>query len=340
MNPAPDPGPALDLGPALDAGPAADAVGPGRSARPVAAEPADARPLRLPPFPGRVFRVRRTLRAYAELVRAPAAITVPGDVLAGALATGRGTGPRTLGLAASSVCLYWAGMALNDWADRELDAVERPERPLPSGRIRPGAALATAAGLTAAGLAVAALAGGPRTALRRTLPLAGAVWAYDLGAKSTPFGPAVMAAARALDVLHGTGPAPARPALLPAAAVAAHTLGLTRLSRHEVDGAPPREAALTLAAATVAAAATAGRRTGPAQTAALALYATSYAPALTRVLRTPDAPRVRRAVGAGIHALLPLQAALAARAGAPGAAAALAAALPLVRRLSRKVSST
>ncbi|MFD9675418.1 transferase, partial [Streptomyces sp. NPDC059981] len=63
-------------------------------------------------------------------------------------------------------------------------------------------------------------------------------------------------------------------------------------------------------------------------------------PALTRVLRTPDAPRVRRAVGAGIHALLPLQAALAARAGAPRAAAALATALPLVRRLSRKVSST
>ncbi|MFD9572136.1 SCO3242 family prenyltransferase [Streptomyces sp. NPDC059982] len=310
------------------------------SARPAGSAAPVGEPLRLPPFPGRAFRARRTLRAYAELVRAPAAITVPGDVLAGALATGRGSGGRTLGLAASSVCLYWAGMALNDWADRDLDAVERPERPLPSGRIRPRAALATAAGLTAAGLGIAALAGGRRTALRRTLPLTAAVWAYDLGAKSTPLGPAVMAAARALDVLHGAGPAPVRRALLPAAAVAAHTLGLTRLSRHEVDGAPPREAALALAAATVAAAATTGPRTGAAQSAALGLYAASYGPALTRVLRTPDAPRVRRAVGAGIHALLPLQAALAARAGAPRAAAALATALPLVRRLSRKVSST
>ncbi|MFE2269871.1 SCO3242 family prenyltransferase [Streptomyces lavendulae] len=314
---------------------------PGRGARPgTAAAVGEAGPLRLPPFPGRAFRARRTLRAYAELVRAPAAITVPGDVLAGALAAGRGTGPRTLGLAASSVCLYWAGMALNDWADRELDAVERPERPLPSGRIRPGAALATAAGLTAAGLGAAALAGGPRTVLRRTLPLAAAVWAYDLGAKATPLGPAVMAAARALDVLHGTGPGPVRPALVPAAAVAVHTLGLTRLSRHEVDGAPPREAALTLAAAAAAAAGTAHRGTGPAQAAALALYATGYGPALTRVLRDPAAPRVRRTVGAGIHALLPLQAALAARAGAPRVAVPLAAALPLVRRLSRKVSST
>ncbi|NXY99727.1 UbiA family prenyltransferase, partial [Streptomyces sp. BR123] len=164
-----------------------------------------AAPLTLPPFPGRALRARRTLRAYAELVRAPAAATVPGDVLAGALAAGRGTGPRTLGLAGSSVCLYWAGMALNDWADRELDAAERPERPLPSGRIRPRAALAAAAGLTVAGLGIAALAGGRRTVLRRTLPLAAAVWAYDLGAKQTPLGPAVMAAARTLDVLHGTG---------------------------------------------------------------------------------------------------------------------------------------
>ncbi|WP_405978137.1 SCO3242 family prenyltransferase [Streptomyces sp. NBC_00158] len=297
-------------------------------------------PLRLPPFPGRAFRARRTLRAYAELLRAPAAITVPGDVLAGALAAGRGAGPRTLGLAGSSVCLYWAGMALNDWADRELDAAERPERPLPSGRISPRAALTTAAALTAAGLGAAALAGGTRTVLTRTLPLAAAVWAYDLGAKDTPFGPAVMAAARGLDVLHGTGPGPARPALAPAAAVAGHTLALTRLSRHEVAGAPPHEAALTALASAAAAAGTLRRGTGPVQGAALALYGAGYGPALARAVRRPAAPEVRRAVGAGIHALLPLQAALAARAGAPRLAVTLAAALPVVRRLARKVSPT
>ncbi|MDV9201913.1 UbiA family prenyltransferase, partial [Streptomyces sp. Wh19] len=88
------------------------------------------------------------LRTYAELVRAPAAITVPGDVVAGALAAGRPGIRRTTGLAASSVALYWAGMALNDWADRAEDATERPERPIPSGRLTPSAALATAIGLT------------------------------------------------------------------------------------------------------------------------------------------------------------------------------------------------
>ncbi|WP_375373510.1 UbiA family prenyltransferase, partial [Micromonospora sp. ATA51] len=44
-------------------------------------------------------------------------------------------------LAGASVLLYWAGMAANDWADRHLDAVERPERPIPSGRVSPPAAL-------------------------------------------------------------------------------------------------------------------------------------------------------------------------------------------------------
>ena len=46
--------------------------------------------------------------------------------------------PRTAGLVASSSCLYLAGMALNDYADRDVDAVERPGRPIPSGRVSPG----------------------------------------------------------------------------------------------------------------------------------------------------------------------------------------------------------
>ncbi|MFJ6015101.1 SCO3242 family prenyltransferase [Streptomyces sp. NPDC092952] len=327
-----------------------------------------------------------TWRTYAELVRAPAAITVPGDVVAGALAAGRPGLARTTGLAASSVALYWAGMALNDWADRAQDATERPERPIPSGRLTPRAALATATALTGAGLALGALAGGRRTLLRRTLPLAAAVWAYDLGLKTTPLGPAAMAAARALDVLHGTRPGHATAALPAAGAVAAHTFAVTRLSRHEVEGAPPGEPKLSLATTTAITAAgtahllaTTRPRTTATTTAtarlssaaagsahlgapaassvaalltarkpvdalvtatALATYAGTCTRAQASVVRDPRAPRVRAAVGAGIHALLPLQAALAARAGAPLLALPLVAALPLAGRLARKVSPT
>ncbi|MEV7624973.1 SCO3242 family prenyltransferase [Actinoplanes sp. NPDC089786] len=185
-------------------------------------------------------------RDLISLVRAPAALSVPGDVVAGAGAAGA-LSPSTAGLAGASVCLYWAGMAANDWADRELDAVERPERPIPSGRISPRAAFGIAAGLTGAGLALAGAAGG-RRALAVAGPLAAAVWAYDLKLKNTAAGPAGMAVCRGLDVMLGaSGSARMARAVPSALAVALHTYTVTALSRREVSGAEPRLAAVTLA---------------------------------------------------------------------------------------------
>ncbi|GAB7038279.1 MULTISPECIES: SCO3242 family prenyltransferase [Catenuloplanes] len=194
------------------------------------------------------------LADLAELVRAPAALSVPGDLVAGAGAAGV-LGPATGALSAASVCLYWAGMAANDWADRDLDAVERPERPIPSGRVRPATAFGVAAGLTATGLWLAAAAGGRRS-LAVALPLAATVWGYDLRAKNTAAGPAVMAACRALDVLLGATVTPRGVpagralwrALPTAAAIAAHTWTVTELSRREVSGATPALPATTLTA--------------------------------------------------------------------------------------------
>ncbi|WP_371564315.1 SCO3242 family prenyltransferase [Streptomyces canus] len=142
-------------------------------------------------------------RAWAELLRLPALFTVPGDAFAGAAAVSARPTGRTLLAIASSLCLYEAGMALNDWADRDVDAVERPHRPLPSGRIRPAAALGAACALTGAGLSLAACAGRP--ALTVAVPLAATVWAYDLVLKNTPAGPLAMATARGLDLLLGAG---------------------------------------------------------------------------------------------------------------------------------------
>jgi 4-hydroxybenzoate polyprenyltransferase len=274
------------------------------------------------------------MREYLELVRAPAALSVPGDVVAGA-ASAASLGPRTPALALSSVCLYWAGMAANDWADRELDAVERPERPIPSGRVAASDALAVAGSLTAAGLVIAALTGG-RRALAVAVPLAGAVWAYDLKFKPTPAGPAVMAACRGLDVLLGaTGGAVGR-ALPAALTVAAHTYTVTALSRAEVTGASPCLPATTLAAT----AAIASRPTGTVGRALAGWYAAEYGGAQARAVASPAAPSIRAAVGAGITGLPALQGALAARAGATLAGLLVAAAAPLGRRLARRFSPT
>ncbi|WP_408909478.1 SCO3242 family prenyltransferase [Streptomyces solicavernae] len=140
-------------------------------------------------------------RDWAELLRISALFTVPGDALAGAAAIGVRPNTHTLAAIGSSLCLYEAGMALNDWADHAEDAVERPHRPLPSGRIPRGAALAAAGALTATGLGLAARAGRP--ALTVAGLLAGSVWAYDLKLKHTAAGPATMATARGLDLLLG-----------------------------------------------------------------------------------------------------------------------------------------
>jgi hypothetical protein len=282
--------------------------------------------------------------ALAELVRLPAALTVPGDTLAGAAAAGRlgrRSAPRSIARSATlplaSVSLYWAGMALNDWADRELDAVERPERPIPSGRVRPGEALGLAAGLTAAGVGLAALAGG-RPAARTATALAGVVWAYDTVLKEGPAGPVAMAAARGLDVLLGAGSTP-RAALAPAALMAGHTAGVTLLSRGEVHGASPvtARAATVTTAATAAVAALRGRAPLPAALAAT--YAASVGRAQLAAATSPDAGTVRRATGTGIRGMIPLQAALVAG-RSPLVALGLLAAGPAVRAASKVVSPT
>jgi len=261
------------------------------------------------------------LKDLVELVRAPAALTVPGDVLAGAVAAGNLRSPvRLAGLAASSVAIYWGGMALNDWADRELDAVERPERPIPSGRVTPRTAFTLAASLTATGLALSAIAGG-RAAFRTSAVLAATAWTYDLFAKNTPAGPFVMAATRSLDVLVGAAPTP-RAALAPALAIGTHILTTTHLSQGEVHGTTPTPARLALTTTTLITTTTATGHLGGAAlgtprlsgagggivAAALAgLFMRAVGPSQAAAAADPSAGNVRKAVGADIRAEILLQ---------------------------------
>lgn len=321
-----------------------------------------------PPAPPRPTAGEK-LRAWAELLRVPALFTVPGDVLAGAAAVGVPARGRTAVAVGASLCLYEAGMALNDWADREEDAVERPGRPIPSGRVRPEAALGAAGALTVAGLALASRAGRP--ALLTATAIAGVVWAYDLKLKHTQAGPAAMAAARSLDLLLGAAAAAGtvRPALAPAAVLAGHAYALTTVSRRETVGGSP---AVPLAALAVTGAMTgvllrppAPRSTAPGiplpaapvdgsgryahlpvalpdavRIATAAGYAVTFARPLVHAALNPSAALTRRAVGKGILAMMPLQGSLMARAQAPWPALLTVALAPVAVRLARKVSCT
>ncbi|MGK5697709.1 SCO3242 family prenyltransferase [Streptomyces sp. URMC 128] len=307
-------------------------------------------------------------RAWAELLRLPALFSVPGDALAGTAATGAQPNARTVLAIASSLCLYEAGMALNDWSDRDVDAVERPHRPLPSGRIRPAAALTAACALTGAGLALAAHAGRP--ALAVAAPLAATVWAYDLGLKRTPAGPVAMGAARGLDLLLGAAATTGRTrrALPSAALLGTHTLAVTTVSRQEAQGGSPLAPLAALATTALLThvvthrpsdhrGATAhgllGARATPPPGAALGrkptahlttFLAAAYAAATARpyfhAALNPSPPLTQRAVGAGIRATIPLQATLTARSKGTATALFVAALAPLGARFAKKVSVT
>ena len=99
---------------------------------------------------------------------------------------------------AASALLYLAGLVLNDVFDLEIDRHERPERPLPSGRISLAAArrlgwrllwLGVLVG-TGAGLFLGHLRPGTIAAL-----LAACILLYDAWLKRTFLGPLAMGAA-------------------------------------------------------------------------------------------------------------------------------------------------
>lgn len=107
---------------------------------------------------------RQRLRAWLQLMRPPNLFTVPGDPLAGFLLAGAVTGFEgpawKLPLAMlSSLLLYIGGLIGNDVADYEEDMRDRPERPLPSGRVPRGHALLVSAAAALTGLVVAGMAG-------------------------------------------------------------------------------------------------------------------------------------------------------------------------------------
>lgn len=112
-------------------------------------------------------------------------------------------------LSLSSAALYTAGMILNDWWDVEKDALERPERPLPSGQVSVSTAGFVGFGLLGLGVTLAGLAGRADDAVLtiRPLVIAGvlalSIVLYDIVLKRTPLAPWLMGVCRGLNVLLG-----------------------------------------------------------------------------------------------------------------------------------------
>src|SRR5262249_55114762 len=124
------------------------------------------------------------------------------DVLAGFAIADRGNLPALPWLLLSTACLYGGGVVLNDFFDRTVDAIERPERPIPSGRVRPQVAAGFGAVLLAIGIAAASQATPVSVVIAVLIALA--VVVYDGAAKRNPvLGPITMGTCRGLNLVLG-----------------------------------------------------------------------------------------------------------------------------------------
>lgn len=176
-------------------------------------------------------------RAYLQLMRLPAVFTAMADIVLGFVLAHGELSPLSeiLSLLGASTALYLAGMVFNDFFDREVDAAERPNRPIPSGRVSPQTAFALGAVLFAVGLICACAAGGP--AILIAVLLAASILAYDAVLKNTFAGPLAMGACRLLNLLLGASGAAVwvwkSPPFEVAAAMGIYVAGITWFARRE-----------------------------------------------------------------------------------------------------------
>jgi 4-hydroxybenzoate polyprenyltransferase len=176
------------------------------------------------------------LRAYLQLMRLPAVFTAMADIFLGFLLTHPGLSPpaQFVLLLGSSTGLYLAGMVLNDVFDREIDARERPNRPIPSGRVPLTAAICLGAVLSAAGVACAFGAGASSVKIAGIL--FALILAYDGLLKKTFLGPIAMGGCRFLNVMLGASAAFSAwgsPQIPIAASLGIYVAGVTWFARQE-----------------------------------------------------------------------------------------------------------
>jgi 4-hydroxybenzoate polyprenyltransferase len=184
------------------------------------------------------------LRAVGQLMRLPNTPSALADIGLGALVVrAAGTPPVNwlgVGLTAmASVGLYTSGMVWNDFFDVEQDRRERPDRPIPSGKVSRQAAGLLAAALMTAGVLFAMLAAwvlGSRVVLSVALAIVGGVLLYDAWLKRTWAGPVAMGGCRLGNVLlgvAGAGGALDAQAVHLAIIVGVYVAGITWFARTE-----------------------------------------------------------------------------------------------------------
>ena len=291
---------------------------------------------------------------WAQLVRLPNVFTILADITAAFLLTTAGPTPlsRLTLIVFSGICLYWAGMILNDVFDEAVDREQRAKRPIPAGLITRREASIGGWSLLSIGILLATLSGfTPSNELQNTwLPLvisvalAIMIVSYDGPLKSTVLAPAAMGSCRLLSFLLGASPAIAltslssltslgevipRETLAIASGFGIYIMGVTTMARREATGGSRQHLVVggmstTLGVICLALSprASAGDRSYFLDTQSVfpILIGMIALPVLLRAVRAiknPSPPVIQVTIKAGILTIIPLAAAFAALGAGP-----------------------
>lgn len=148
------------------------------------------------------------MRAWMQLIRPSNVLTAISDVIAGVALSCMFVGAELpsvqnlLLISVASMLLYMGGIVFNDVFDANLDKIERPERPIPSGRIKLSAAITLGVFAFLLGCYLASLMN--LTALSIAIAIVLMCILYNaLAKKHFITGPIVMGMCRGLNLLLG-----------------------------------------------------------------------------------------------------------------------------------------
>jgi hypothetical protein len=222
--------------------------------------------------------------------------TVWSNVLAGVVLAGGTALPSSivrLGLMAT--LFYVGGMFLNDAFDAEIDARERPERPIPAGEVEVATVFRWAAAMLGLGLVLASSLGvAPFVGGLATVAL---IVIYDRNHKGNPIAPLVMGLCRVglyLTAALTVAPALPAPVWIGALVLLGYVLGLTFAAKFENSDSIIRFGPLLGLWAPALVSLSLLR--GPIPAAALLLGFCVWVVRSTALVRTRQPPQIRRGI--------------------------------------------
>lgn len=259
-----------------------------------------------------------TIKPYLQLMRPANIVTSIADVWAGAAIAGVLSTvfdwQPFLALSVATIGLYGGGVVFNDVFDAQLDAVERPERPIPSGQVPVEAAIFQGTLLHLLGIAAASLCSTESGILAAAIAVL--TLSYNRFAKhDSILGPLNMGLCRGLNLLLGIS-------IIPNAMFEWYGLGflpiifiaaVTMISRGEVHGGHSRTmlfAGILFAVVELAQLYIGYSQGHVLETVPLVvLHAVMVFRPLLRAYQNPIGPNIGKAVKAGVLSLILMNAA-------------------------------